>query len=92
MDWNTLSYVERAEIYYEDVASQAEISINQEDIVLAQEIKVKIAKLLLACLSCERTKPMIRVIGKYVRLDNKLCKFILMKLRAEFVNLNPEGD
>ena len=92
MEWVTLSHVEMADAYYGGIEVMAELAIDQEDVVAAQEVKLKICKVLLACLSSERTKPIIRMIGKYVRLDNKLCKFILMKFRAEFVNLDPQED
>ena len=90
MEWDNLTYVEMADMHYGGVAFEAEIAIDQKDMIAAQRVKVKIAKLLFACLSGERTQPMIRFIGKYVRLDNKICKFILMELRHEFVTLIPQ--
>ena len=92
MEWDNLTYVELADVYYGGVAFEADMTIDNQDVIEAQRVKVKIAKLLYACLSGERTQPMIRLIGKYVRLDNKILKFILMELRSEFVSLIPQED
>ena len=59
MEWDNLTYVEMADMHYGGVAFEAELAIDQKDVITAQRVKVKIAKLLFACLSGERTQPMI---------------------------------
>ena len=92
MEWDNLNYVDMADLYYGAIAFKAENAMNINDILTAQQVKIKIAKLLLACLSAEPTQLMIRLIGKIIRLDYRICKFILIELRAEFVALNPQEN
>ena len=44
MEWVTLSHVEMADAYYGGIEVMAELAIDQEDVVAAQEVKLKIAK------------------------------------------------
>ena len=53
MEWDNLNYVDMADIYYGAIAFEAENAMNINDILTAQQVKIQIAKLLLACLSAE---------------------------------------
>ena len=63
MEWDNLTYVEMGDVYYSGVAFEADMAIENQDVIEGQKVKVKIAKLLYACLSAERTRPMMRLVG-----------------------------
>ena len=91
MEWDNLTYIEMGEVYYGGVAFEADMAIENKDVVDAQKVKVKVNKLLHACISAERTRPMMRLIGKYAHLDSKLLKFILRELRHGYASLPQEN-
>ena len=91
MEWDDLTYVELADLHYGGVAFEADMAIENKDVVEAQKVKVKVNKLLYVCLSAERTRPMMRLIGKYAHLDTKLLKFILRELRHGYASLPQEN-
>ena len=91
MEWDNLTYIEMGEVYYGGVAFEADMAIENKDVVEAQKVKVKVNKLLYACITGERSPPMRKLIGKYAHLDNKLFKFVLNQLRHEFVAAQQEN-
>ena len=78
---------------YEGVAQVIEICIDQDDIVTAQECKIKIAEFLFKLLQDGVSRQEMRIFGKFVRLEIIINKFILLRLRAAYVELeSPDED
>ena len=84
LDWANQQYTSLEEL--------SNTIINQEDTIFAQGIKIRVAKIIVACLKFERTRPMIRLIGKFYRLEFILTKFILLELRKEYVEIDPDDE
>ena len=53
---------------------------------------LKIAEFLFQLLKDGVSRPKMRMFGKFVRLDTKLNKFILLQLRAEYVELDSPDE
>ena len=77
---------------YEGIAEWAEICINQDDIVTAQECKKKIAEFMFRMISEGYNRPKMRLYGKFHRLEIKLTKYILLGLRSEYVELESPDE
>ena len=75
MDTNHPSAFERATRQYTAFNQFIGLSIKQKDVVLAQIVKTKIAKLLEACISSDRNGPTIRLIINYSKLEKALTRF-----------------
>ena len=60
-----------------------EISINQDDEILAMGIKLRISKILLVLIQSEHTRTRANMLGKFFRLDIKVTRFILLTLRQQ---------
>ena len=63
---------------YEGVAQLVEICIDQDDIVTAQECKIKIAEFLFQLLQDGVSRQEMQIFGKFVRLEKKINQFILL--------------
>ena len=60
-----------------------EISINQEDKILAIGIKHRISKILLVLIQSEPTRTRANMLGKFFMLDIKVTRFILVTLKQQ---------
>ena len=74
---------------YSQVESVAELCIELNNFVVAQETKVKIACILHRLLRGFLDRPMILLYGKFTILEGKLTSFILDQLEREFDRLHP---
>ena len=74
---------------YGRVESVAELCIELNNFVVAQETKVKIACILHRLLRGFMDRPMILLYGKFTILEGRLTSFILDQLEKEFDRLHP---
>ena len=74
---------------YSHVESVADLCVELNNFVVAQETKVKIACILHRLLRGLMDRPMILLYGKFTILEGKLTSFILDQLEKEFNRLNP---
>ena len=74
---------------YSQVESVAELCVELNNFVVAQETKVKIACILHRLLRGFMDRPMILLYGKFTMLEGKLTSFILDQLEKEFNRLHP---
>ena len=78
---------------YESLEEWTELCINQDDIVNASECKTKILQLMCKIISQGHSRPKVRLYGKLNRLEIKISKFILLQLRADYVQMeSPDED
>ena len=83
MEWDNLTYVEMGDVYYGGVAFEANMAIENNNVIEAQKVKSKVNKLMYACVSGEKSHAMMILISKYLHLDHKLLRFVLKGLRQE---------
>ena len=77
---------------YDALAKWAETCINQDDIINAQKCKLRISQLMLRMISEGYTRPKLRLYGKFNRLEIKLSRYILVQLRADYVELESPNE
>ena len=78
---------------YEGVAQVVKTCINQNDIITAQECKIKIAEFLFKLLQDGVSREEMQIFGRFVRLEIIINKFILLNLTAAYVDLeSPDED
>ena len=92
MDTNHLSAFERATRQYVVINQLTRLTIGHKDVILAQKIKTRIAKMLEACVSSDRNRPMIRLIINHTKLEKALTRFIVSALREEYTLVNTIED
>ena len=83
MEWDNLTYVEMGDVHYGGVAFEANMAIENNNVFEAQKVKVKVNKLMYACMTGETSHAMIKLLAKYYSLDNLLFRFVLRGLRRE---------
>ena len=88
MDLNNLSPFEKATRQLVVINQLTRLTILRKDIALAQRVKTRIAKLMEACMSSDRHRPMIKLFIKYNRLEKSLTKFIIKMLKEEYALTN----
>ena len=71
------------DVHYGGVAFEANMAIENNNVIEAQKVKAKVNRLMYACISGEKSHAMMRLIAKYFHLDNLLFRFILRGLRQE---------
>ena len=78
---------------YEGVAQVVKICIDQNDLITAQQCKIKIAQFLFQLLQDGVSRQEMRIFGKFVRLEMIINRFILLHLKAAYVELeSPDED
>ena len=92
MEWDDLTYVKMGDVHYGGVAFEADMAINNNNVIEAQKVKAKVNRLMYACMSGEKSHAMMRLIAKYFNLDNLLFRFILRGLRHEQEALPQENE
>ena len=85
MDLNNLSPYERATRQLVVINQLTKLTIRHKDVALAQKTKARIAKLMEACMSSDRHRPMIKLFIKYSKLEKQLTRFIITMLKEEYV-------
>ena len=88
MDLNNLSPYERAARQLVVINQLTRLTILHKDVALAQRIKTRISKLMEACMSSDRHRPMIKLFIKYNKLEKSLTKFIIAMLKEEYASTN----
>ena len=75
--------------HYESLAEFAEICINQDDMISAQECKLTVSQLMSRIIREYRfiTRAKLRLYGKLNRLEIKLSKYVLEQLRDDYVEM-----
>ena len=91
-DWEDLTYVEMGDVHYGGVEFEADMAINNDNVIEAQKVKAKVNRLMYACIRGEKSHAMMRLIAKYFNLDNLLFRFILRGLRHEQEALPEENE
>ena len=64
-----------------------ETSINQDDMVLATGIKLRISKLLLTLVQSEHTRTRANMLRKFINLDTRVTLFIIRALREQIAEI-----
>ena len=77
---------------YEACAALAEICFSQDRVILAQELKIRISRILLHLFDQGMTRPKMRLYGKFIRLDTRLTRFILLALREVYVEIDSPAE
>ena len=80
--------------HYESLAEFAEIWINQDDMISAQECKLTVSQLMSRIIREYRfiTRAKLRLYGKLNRLEIKLSKYVLEQLRADYVEMESPDE
>ena len=77
---------------YEACAELAEICFSQDRVILAQELKIRISRILLHLFDQGMTRPKMRLYGKFIRLDTKLTRFVLLAWREIYVEIDSPAE
>ena len=87
-----VSEFSHARDYYIEIEELTEVCFNQDDLIVAQALKVQIEKTLLNLLTHGLTRPKMRLFGKFVRLEIRINRFIISPLRQEYVELDSPDE
>ena len=83
-----VSEFSHAHDYYTEIEELSEICFNQDDLIVAQALKVQIEKTLLNLPTHGLTRPKVRLFRKFVRLEIRINWFLISRLRQEYVELD----
>ena len=72
---------------YTELEDLVETSINQDDMVLATGIKLRISKLLLTLVQSEHTRTRANMLRKFINLDTRVTLFIIRALREQIAEI-----
>ena len=92
MDLINLSPFEKATRQLVVINQLTRLTILRKDVPLAQRVKTRISKLMEACMSSDRHRPMIKLFIKYNKLEKSLTKFIITMLKEEYALINTIED